>query len=252
MPKILIKLPRYAVVNGEERVVSKHGYWYVQDPSKPFHSEFGEVPAAKLAKDGKFSIGKDEYCVFETQPIDDYRHLGQEVQKITLKDLGFIAAFTGVHKKMVFAEAGTGSGGATCFFAPLVKQVLSYDIRDVKEKVGRDLNVLGCTNVELGVGDVTKTIPAKNVDLFLLDVPEPWKAWENMITSVKIGGWVVGYTPNANQLQEFVNAAPEQFWHEHSCELIERHWRVRGKVCRPETADFSHTAFLTFFRRITK
>jgi tRNA (adenine57-N1/adenine58-N1)-methyltransferase len=253
MSKILIKLPRYTEHNGEQRCVSKAGRWYVKDPSKPFHSSFGEVPVDVLQNDGKHIIGKDEYCVFEAEPIDIYRQLGQNVQKITLKDLGFIAAYIGVHSDMTIAESGSGSGGATCFFAPLVKQIYSYDIRDdAAPKIANDLKIMGTDNVTLKTGDVTKVddIDCEDIDFFLLDVPEPWKAWETMKKTVKVGGWVVGYTPNANQMQEFVNTAPEEFWKEHSCELIERHWRVRGKICRPETADFSHTAFLTFYRRI--
>ena len=98
--------------------------------------------------------------------------------------------------------------------------------------------------------DIKEDEKDKRIDVFLLDVPEPWRAWESMNKVVKQGGWVVGYTPNANQLQQFVNAAPENFLKMHACELIQRHWRVKGLVCRPETADFSHTAFLSFFRRI--
>ena len=68
---------------------------------------------------------------------------------------------------------------------------------------------------------------------------------------VKIGGYVVGYTPSANQLQQFCNAAPRDFLQEDACELILREWKVRGLVVRPSTADFGHTAFLSFFRRIS-
>ncbi|MBR9703686.1 hypothetical protein GOV10_06610, partial [Candidatus Woesearchaeota archaeon] len=235
-----------------EKTVSKGGEWFIAEPSKDFHTSFGAVPSKLLQKNGKHAIDKNEFCVFDAQPIDHYHQLKQDVQKITLKDLGFISAYVGVHTEMSFAEAGTGSGGATTYFAPLVKEMFSYDVRaDAANKVQKDLDRLGMGNVTLATGNVTQPADINcEVDVFLLDCPEPWNAWLTMKKCVKLGGWVMAYTPNANQLQQVVNTMPAEFQHTHSCELIERHWRVRGLVCRPETADFSHTAFLTFFRRV--
>lgn len=252
MAKILVKLPRTTKVHGQVKTVSKSGEWFIADTSKDFYTSFGMFPAQLFKKNGKHVVDKNEFCVFDAQPIDHYLQLKQDVQKITLKDLGFISAYVGVHKDMTFGEAGTGSGGATTYFAPLVKKMFSFDVRaDAATKVQKDLDRLGIHNVTLKTGDVTKDKDIDcEVDVFLLDCPEPWKAWLTMKKCVNLGGWVVAYTPNANQLQQVVNSMPEEFKHVHSCELIERHWRVRGLVCRPETADFSHTAFLTFFRRI--
>lgn len=251
MAIILLKLPRYTMVNGHAKVVSKAGRWYVEDTSKQFSTSYGMVPAEILQSPGKHTVGKDEFCVVPAQPIDEAKALKQDVQRIQWKDLGVIAARIGVHKNMIFAESGTGSGGATSFFAPLVKKVYSYDIRkEASERVQKELDRLKITNVTFGVGSIDEIETPEQVDAFLLDVPEPWKAWEAMEKNVKLGGFVVGYTPNANQLQQFVKDAPKNFKKEHVCEIIERHWRVHGMVCRPETADFSHTAFLSFFRKI--
>lgn len=249
MAIILYKLPRFTEVNGHEKVVSKAGEWYVEDTSKDFSTSFCVVPTNILQKPGKHVIGKDEFIVMPAQPIDEYRQLAIDVQKIGLKDLGFIASYVGVHKDMVVGESGTGSGGATLFFAPLVKHVHSFDVRQgAIDKVEQDLDKQEITNVTLKVSDVQE-LECPEVDVFLLDVPQPWDAWKNM-GCVKPGGWVVGYTPSANQLQQFVLEAPENFKKVHACEVIERHWKVEGKALRPVTADHSHTAFLSFFRRL--
>lgn len=257
MPKILIKLPRYTDVNGHKKIVSKGGEWYIKDPSQTFHTEFGQVPVDVLQKIGKHTIDKDEYCVIPADSIDKYRQLKQNVQKITLKDLGFISSYVGIDDETIVAEAGTGSGGATAYFGGLALEVHSMDIReDASTHAQKELDKLGLKDVTFYTLDICNPdqrpphFPEGIIDVFLLDVPEPWRAWENMQKAVRIGGWVVGYTPNANQLQQFVNTAPDNFMKVHTCEVIERHWRVDGRVCRPETADHSHTAFLSFFRRI--
>jgi len=254
MPKIVVKRERTAVIDGQERVVSKGAQYYVADTGRDFSTEFCNIPKELLQQDRTHKIGNHEFCVFEATPGDEQLRLARDVQLITIKDLGFIGARIGAHKGMLFAEAGTGSGGATCYFAPLVKHVYSYDVRaNSAEKVQKDLARLGFSNVTLATGSVyePEAIGCRDVDAFLLDVPEPWNAWETMRQCVKIGGYVVGYTPSANQLQQFCNAAPRDFLQEDACELILREWKVRGLVVRPSTADFGHTAFLSFFRRIS-
>lgn len=251
--KILYKKARTIIHNGQEKVVSKPGKWIITNLDKDFHIHNCMIPKEELHKEGAFKVDKDEFCIFTATPGDVYKNIKREVQLITLKDLGFIAATIGVHKEMVFADSGTGSGGSCLFFAPLVKKVYSYDIReDAKTKVSKDIERLGITNIELETKSIYDSVKLpEKVDAFLLDVPEPWHAWPNMIANVKIGGWVVGYTPSANQMHNLVNKMPENFIHEKSCELIERKWKVKGMALRPSTADFSHTAFLSFFRRLS-
>ena len=119
--KILIKLPRFVEVDSQQRIVSKGGQWYIRDETKGFSTDFGEFPKELLQIPGKHVVGKETYAVIDPT-LGDIRHrMGHSVQKIVDKDLGFIAAYTGVGRHIVFGEAGTGSGGATSFFAPLVK-----------------------------------------------------------------------------------------------------------------------------------
>lgn len=251
MPKILIKKVRTIIHNGQEKVVSKPGKWYLNNLDKDFHINDNIIPKEILQKEGAFKVGKDEFCIFTATPGDIYKSLKREVQLITLKDLGFIAANIGLHKDMIIADSGTGSGGSALFFAPLVKEVYSFDIREEAiDKVSKDAKHLGLSNIHLATKSAYEDIELPEVDAFLLDLPEPWNAWHNM-NCVKIGGWVIGYTPSANQMHNLVNKMPENFMHVKSCELIERQWKVKGLALRPVTADFGHTAFLSFFRRLS-
>ena len=247
MHVLLIKKERTTTVNNRQKVVSKGNEWLIPN-NKDFHTSDGIITTKQLQTPGKHELGKETYYVLPAQPIDEYRARKQEVQKINLKDLGFISAYIGLHKDMHIGEAGTGSAGATTYFAQQITKVTTYDIREVPARA----ELQNYKNVEVHQKDIIKDDITQDgpFDAFLLDVPEPWNAWHNM-QAVKIGGWIIGYTPSTNQLQKLVNTMPENFIHIHACEVIERHWRVKGLVCRPETADHSHTAFLSFFRRIT-
>ena len=42
----------------------------------------------------------------------------------------------------------------------------------------------------------------------------------------------------------------DQFVYLKTVELIERHWKIDGRVARPNSEGIGHTAFLSFFRKI--
>ena len=150
-------------------------------------------------------------------------------------------------------DAGSGSGALACFLSMLAKKVITIDI----DKKSVDVTVenvegLGLKNVVVKQGDIynAKSIDEKNIDVFVLDVPEPWKAVKTAKKVLKIGGFLVIYLPNISQVQEFVKALPKEFLQEKTIEVIEREWAVDKKRTRPKTKDHAHTGFLTFVRRL--
>jgi tRNA (adenine57-N1/adenine58-N1)-methyltransferase catalytic subunit len=249
--KLLIKKPRSTIVDGRKVLLSKFEKHMVDD-ERDFHSKFGIVKKSELQK-SIASVGKEEFYVLNPSFIDDYKRLKRLAQVITLKDIGAIITTTGINRDSIVMEAGTGSAGLSCYLAHICKRIISYDIKAEHQKVAKEnIDSLGIKNIELKDGDIFKpeTIEETDVDVLVLDVTEPWNAIITAEKVLKVGGFVVSYSPNISQTHLFVNALNENFLYERTVEIIEREWTVKDKVLRPRMKDLGHTAFLSFARRI--
>ncbi len=228
--------------------------FFVADPSKDYHTQFGFISAKDMKKkDGAIiKTNKDkEFVVFSAQFIDLYERIKREAQIITLKDIGAIIAYTGVGKKSSVLDSGSGSGALACFMAGYVKEVISYDNNEKHLKTAqKNKETLGLKNVTFKPGDIYQGIKEKGFDLFTLDVPEPWQAIETAYAALKPGAFLVAYSPNVTQTLNFVNDAYKKFRIIKVIELIEREWEVGGRKARPFFTIQGHTGFLCFARKI--
>ena len=95
-------------------------------------------------------------------------------------------------------------------------------------------------------------ISEKNVDLIVLDLPEPWKAIEAAKISLKVGGFLVSYSPTIPQTNDFVNEINknENFVHIKTSEIIEREWDIDERKVRPRSQAIGHSGFISFVRKI--
>ena len=259
MPKILIQREKKEFVPELDRkvIVTKGRQYFVADTSRDFSTSLGNIKAEDLkAKDGstvKSSQEKD-FVIISPTFIDLYRRLRKMPQAIILKDIGLILAETGVDKNSTVVDAGTGSAGLSGFLAHIVKQVTTYEIReDFIENIKENIKLMGLTNIDVKHGDITKGIDEKDVDLVTLDLPEPWTAVKTAAKALKIGGFLVSYSPHTTQAQKFVKEVIKDTSLQilKTVELIERPWVIDEKRSRPDNAGIGHTAFLTFVRRIT-
>ncbi len=254
--KLLIKLPRTTYVAEVDReVVLSEFEKHLVDPDKDFHSKYGIIAKKELAKKAGsvLKAGKEEFYLLEPAFLDLYKTLKRSAQIIGLKDIGIIISHTGIHRESVVMDAGTGSGAFACFVAAIAKQVISYDVDHERSELGqRNACGLGLTNVVFKKGDVYKpeTVKEKNIDVFLLDVPEPWQALKTAEKVLKVGGFLVAYTPQIHQAQKAVVALPKNMLHERTIEVMERDWLVDEMRLRPNSGDMMHTAFLTFVRKL--
>ncbi|MDD9953203.1 MAG: methyltransferase domain-containing protein [Candidatus Woesearchaeota archaeon] len=225
----------------------KQKRWLIKNPKEDFHMQYGVIPKSKLKK-GSFSLHGHDFVVIPASVVD--MKLKRKAQIITQKDIGYIIGYCCLGKESVVLESGAGSGGATVALARVCKKVYSVEIE--KENIAivkENLQKLSIKNVTLKEGDIYEKAPIKTADVFLLDVPEPWRAYKTM-KSVKVGGHIVAYTPSITQAAEFVNNLPKEFLHEKTVELMDRNWKIKGKAVRPVNAAIGHTAFLTFVRRL--
>jgi len=248
-------MPKIIATKGREFV--KPQYYYAEDASKDFHTKYGVIKAADLKKpEGSkvtSSTGRD-YFVFSPKFIDFYKRIKRHAQLIPLKDVGLIVARTGIGKDSVVIEAGAGSGGFSCFVSRFVKKVISYDIDDESiSTVRENAKRLGIKNIETKKINIYEKTDDKG-DLFLLDVPEPWKAIENASKSLRPAGFLVIYTPTINQMQQAMNKISEYegLMPLKTVELLEREWKVSGQIVRPVSRANIHSGFVSFIRKLSK
>jgi len=258
MPKLLLQREKKEYVKEIDREITvvKQREYFVTDPAKAYSTKDGTVKVNDMKKrDGstvKSTMGK-EYVLLSASFLDLFKRLHRGPQTMSLKDLGLVITEAGIGKETVIVDAGTGSGAAACVLAHIAKKVYSFDIRPDNVEIGKkNAKFLGLTNVSFAVGDIYQKCPVKNADVCLLDVPDPSKAIKTAASVVRIGGFVVAYTLQATQLQQFVKTMKDdkRFLVIKSVELIERSWKVDGDVLRPHNISIGHTGFLTFVRRI--
>ena len=95
-------------------------------------------------------------------------------------------------------------------------------------------------------------VDEKKIDLIVLDLPEPWKAIDAARKSLKVGGFLVSYSPSIPQTTDFVNDInkDKDFVHVKTSEIIERNWEIDGRKVRPRSQQIGHSGFISFVRRI--
>ena len=236
-------------------LISKNDKFLVKDTSKDYHTKHGFFKKEDLKKSGKAikaNTGK-EFSIFSPYFIDLYRKIKRDAQIIPLKDIGLIVAETGVNNKSKVVDAGAGSGALCCFLANIAKEVTTYEIReDFIEIVNYNIKFLNLKNIKIKNKNIYDGIDEKNVDLIVLDLPEPWNAIEAAKKALKAGGFLVSYSPTIPQTADFINKInkDENFVHVKTSEIIERNWEIDERKVRPKSQQIGHSGFVSFVRRI--
>jgi tRNA (adenine57-N1/adenine58-N1)-methyltransferase len=223
------------------------------------HTKFGVIKEQDIvkAKDGDVvkSNMNEEFFIISPSFLDVYKKIKRSPQIIPLKDLAVIVSETGVNKESMVVEAGTGSGASACFFANLVKEVITYEIRqDFLEIAKENIEFLGLKNITVKNNDIYNGIDEGDVDLILLDLPEPWKAIEPAIKSLKTGGFIVAYSPTIPQISDFAEEARKrnELLVLKISEISEREWEAKERKVRPKSQAIGHSGFMVFVRKVGK
>ena len=217
------------------------------------HTEFGVVIEGDIKKareSVKSNVGK-EFKILEPNFVDLLRKAKRGPQIITNKDIGLILTETGIDKESTVLEAGSGSGFLTCNLARFVKKVVSYERREDFLKIATEnAALLSLENISFKLHDIYESIEGKNLDLIVLDLPEPWKAIEHSFNALKQGAFFVAYLPSIIQVAEFIKEAEKRFIIVKISEILEREWHVEPQRVRPASQMIAHTGFLCFLRKI--
>jgi tRNA (adenine57-N1/adenine58-N1)-methyltransferase len=250
MNKVLMSKEKQEYVEsiGRAVVIAKPRYYYVRSGS--FNCGEGEIKKLKNGK-VKTNKGKEFFC-FDSTFKDDFGQIKRLAQIITPKDIGIIITECGLNKDSVVVEGGSGSGALACFLAKIVKKVYSYDINETHQGTAKkNAELLKIENIAFKLADMNKKI-SEQCDAVILDLPQPWDALNSAEKAVKVGGFIVAYSPAITQVMNFVEAVEkkEKLLYLKTIELIERRWKVKGGAVRPVSEGIGHTAFLVFVRKI--
>lgn len=240
-------------------IITRQGRkFFAKNPDEDLHTQYGFIKKEDLnkAKEGEMlkSNTNKEFFIFNPSFIDLYRKIKRDAQIIPLKDVGFIIAETGINKESRVLDAGSGSGALACFLAAIAKEVITYEIReDFIGVVKQNIEFLNLKNIKIKNKNIYEEIDDKNIDVIILDVPEPWKALDNCIKSLKPGGFIVSYSPSIPQVADFVNTVKknDNFVYLKTSEITEREWEVEERKVRPKSSAIGHSGFMSFARKVT-
>lgn len=235
-------------------LIDEKGRTYLTSAAADLHTSHGMISLDKLSgcKPGdviESNVGK-KFRVLEPNIIDFIHKAKRGPQAVTLKDCGTIVAKTGLKSNSRVVEAGAGSGLLSMFLASILSpgKLVSYELReDFAEIASKNFKRFGLENIELKNQDIYAGIDESGLDAVVLDLPEPWLAVEHAKKALKVGGYIISYSPSITQSKRFYDALAEDFMSE-TIETLERSWNM--KTVRPDTRMLGHTGFITVARKL--
>jgi len=182
-------------------------------------------------------------------------------QVIYPKDIGAILVLADIFFGARVLEAGTGSGALTLALCRAVGDaggVVSYERREDFLERARS-NIVGF------FGRVPDNLVLRNMDIYeglheqdtqfdrvVLDLPQPWRALDNVSRVLVSGGILVAYLPTALQVFRLSRTLERHgLYLQDVVEVFVRGWHVAKKSLRPEHRMVAHTGFLVCARRLS-
>ncbi len=235
----------YTLIQGKRRYVAyKKGNLFVVD----------DFAVLKNMKEGKMKIGLHSYTVIRSSLYDYMATIRRKAQIIGIKDVSYIITRCGIRSGSHVVEGGTGSGSLTTallYFTHPNGYVYTYELReDFAEIARKNVERLPFGNWTLKIGDVTKDVAERNLDAFIVDIPESWKAIDIAKKSLRNGGCFCSYVPTYNQMEKVYRSLNKAgFIDLEATEIIKRDMHIGKLGTRPENIEVGHTGFLIFGRK---
>jgi tRNA (adenine57-N1/adenine58-N1)-methyltransferase len=201
------------------------------------------------------NIGDAGFLVLKPSLLDRIESITRKAQIVLPKDAAAIVVNCDIRSGCMVVEGGTGSGALTIVLANFVApdgRVISYETRDdfrgiAEENVRRAGMMDVCTIRE---GDVIKDVDVSDIDAFVLDIPNPWKAVESAYEALRSGGYLASYVPTMNQVERMVRELEGRpFIEIRTIETLGREMVVGDMGMRPSFKMLGHTGYLTFARK---
>jgi len=238
-------------------IFSKDESYLVETSKKNFNTKSGMIKNINKKNPGskiKTHLGKEFFIIEPTLEDIISKGIRRSAQVITPKDCALILAFTGIRQGSLVVDAGTGTGYLAIFLANYIKpgKVITYEYDNSFARIAKEnIELSGLSKfIKVKRKDVSKGIDEKNVDLITLDLKNPQKIINHARKSLKVGGWLVIYSPTVDELLSVTKEIKKKgFSHMKTVENIVREWQTE-KTTRPKTMGLMHTGFLTFARKV--
>lgn len=231
-------------------LINKHYRYIISKKCKRLELTDGVIDfsKAKVGKTIRTHLGS-EYGVLEPSRLDVLLMCGKRGPQVVLpKDFGAIVANTGINKKSICIDAGSGSGWLASQLAGVCKKVITYEKREEFAKIAREnFDLLRLGNVKSKIKDISAGFDETNkADLITLDLLNPEKV--PFSKSLKVGGYCVAYVPHIEQAEQFVKSLGREMLFEKILDIKEDEYYPSGKLNTKNK--IRHTGFLVFTRKI--
>jgi tRNA (adenine57-N1/adenine58-N1)-methyltransferase len=196
--------------------------------------------------------------------LEDYilKRLRRRTSIIHPKDLATLLVRGDLYPGARVLEAGLGSGATATVLLRFIGSegiLFSYERREefvelalsnIREARGL-LGDSGATH-DVKVSDVCDGIEEDDLDLVLLDVPEPHRATGHAYRALRPGGILLSWLPTVTQVYQLVRQLQEEpGWSPvETRETLQRSWEVAENAMRPFHRMVGHTGFLIRTRKL--
>ena len=227
-----------------------------------FHSHIGIIKHADaVGKEfgSRLVTNKDKYVYLLKPTVHDHiMKMQHGTQIVYPKDLGYIAARTGLESGQKIIEIGTGSGSLTTFLASVVKprgHVYTFDVEpkfmEIAEKNIKKAGMLKYVTLHNQNLKKSRKLPVTEADLVVIDLGDPWEVLPQARKMLKSSGSVVAICPTMNQLEKLSSAFVENEFTDIECtEHILRNIEARDGKTRHSYRGLGHTTYLAIARKV--
>jgi tRNA (adenine57-N1/adenine58-N1)-methyltransferase len=182
----------------------------------------------------------------------------RRTQIVYPKDLGYIAARTGLKNGSKVLEIGTGSAALATFMASIVKpegHIYSFDVNpEFMEIAKRNLEKAGMSAyVTIRQHDPHQGVDVREADVAIVDLGDPWTVVNQVHDALKGSGAFVAICPTMNQIEKTATELKRAGYADIDCvELMIRNMEAREGMTRPSMRMIGHTTYLVFARKVQK
>jgi tRNA (adenine57-N1/adenine58-N1)-methyltransferase len=182
----------------------------------------------------------------------------RRTQIVYPKDLGYIAARTGLKNGSKVLEVGTGSAALATFMASIVKpdgHIYTFDVNpEFMEIARRNLDKAGMSPyVTMHQHDPHQGVDVREADVAIVDLGDPWTVVDQVHDALKGSGAFVAICPTMNQIEKTATELKRAGYADIDCvELMIRNMEAREGMTRPSMRMIGHTTYLVFARKVQK